>query len=208
MGRYKPRGWFGQSHRHSLAAKGISTKHNYFQTKASSFFQGLTADALGTSQRAKSRSKSLRSPRRVEELQSAENLQRRTVDEGQLTKDEEDTVQTRIREERTPEKDKLSDAWTAWQPVQTLPYLRASQAKEEELRKELKILRDRDSDSPIVRGRITDLKKDLEIQEQETQRLEEILTKVVTKKRPANELTKNEKEIVGRHAIESGAYKP
>lgn len=34
--RYKPRGWRGDSHRHYLAAKGISTKHKYFKKLAES----------------------------------------------------------------------------------------------------------------------------------------------------------------------------
>lgn len=34
MSRYKKRGWFGESHRHRLAAKGItSNKHTYFKKK-------------------------------------------------------------------------------------------------------------------------------------------------------------------------------
>lgn len=111
MNRYKKRGWFGESHRHYLAAKGISTAKKY---NVSKFAQAIGGAAQLRQQSAASRRQRLLSPGELQTAETQLELQK-SVRNVPLTDEETDELERRKQEE-LQQAIAQRDVWRVWTP--------------------------------------------------------------------------------------------
>lgn len=196
MSRYKPTGWRNEPYRHALAAKGVSTKNNYF-SKFGDFVRGVTADAVGTSKRSQLRDAGLRSPERVKDLKKSEDLARTTVEQPQLTQEEELEVQRRMRVAgfgNIPE----SQAWRFWKPSMSIQPLRKEQMRQEKYDKDLDAIQ---STQENIAKELQNLKK--EIKQETVQENKKELIAEYGKQQKQSQILTNEEKTVSQRLRES-----